>query len=113
MTVITDEYMLEMLSRAREYTLVILRPGPKAGTKGAETIIMEHARNNFALRSEGKLSIVCPVNDGSDLAAAGIFNAGTDEVKNILENDPAIKAGIFYYEIHTCRSFPGDSLPNK
>jgi len=25
--------------------------------------------------------------------------------------DPGLQAGIFTYEIHPCRSFPGDSLP--
>jgi hypothetical protein len=28
-----------------------------------------------------------------------------------MDEDPAVKAGVFVYEVHPCRSFPGDSLP--
>lgn len=28
-----------------------------------------------------------------------------------MDDDPAVLAGIFTYEIHPVRSFPGDSLP--
>jgi hypothetical protein len=40
-----------------------------------------------------------------------IFNADMEKVKEIMEADPAIKAGIFTYELHPSRSFPGDELP--
>ncbi|MBI1279492.1 MAG: hypothetical protein GC179_15285 [Anaerolineaceae bacterium] len=29
----------------------------------------------------------------------------------IMDEDSGVKAGIFVYEIHASRSFPGDSLP--
>ena len=29
-----------------------------------------------------------------------------------MDEDPAIEAGIFIYEIHPCMGFPGDSLPH-
>jgi len=57
------------------------------------------------------LSIVSPVSDGSDLSGIRIFNANIDEVKRIMDEDPAAKKGVFVYEIHACRSFPGDCLP--
>jgi len=28
-----------------------------------------------------------------------------------MDEDPAVKEGIFTYELHPCRSFPGDCLP--
>jgi hypothetical protein len=28
-----------------------------------------------------------------------------------MEDDPGVKAGVFEYEIHPVRSFPGDALP--
>ena len=28
-----------------------------------------------------------------------------------MDQDPAVKEGIFVYEAHPCRSFPGDCLP--
>jgi len=64
---------------------------------------------NFALRADGILSIVCPVVDGSDVTGVGIFNTNAEEVKKIMDEDPGVKAGVFTYEIHACRSFPGDS----
>jgi len=30
-----------------------------------------------------------------------------------MEDDPAVKAGIFTYEIPPCRSFPRNILPRK
>jgi hypothetical protein len=41
----------------------------------------------------------------------GIFDANLDEVKSIMDEDPGAKEGVFVYEIHACRSFPGDCLP--
>ncbi|HPD75296.1 MAG TPA: hypothetical protein PKZ65_04480 [Methanoregulaceae archaeon] len=111
MTEITDEFMQQMLARTKEYSLVILKAGKNQKMPGAEKIVYEHVRRNFALRQEGLLSIVCPVRDGGEVAGIGIFNAGIDRVKIIMDEDPGVRAGIFVYEIHPCRSFPGDSLP--
>ncbi len=80
---------------------------------GAEKIIWEHARRNFFLRARGLLPIVCPITDGGDLAGVGIFNADVDEVKSIMDQDPAVKEGVLVYEAHPCRSFPGDCLPGE
>ena len=54
---------------------------------------------------------MCPISDGSDVLGVGIFNATIEETKEILNEDPGIKAGVFLYEVHAGRSFPGDSLP--
>jgi len=113
MTEITDEFMTQMLSRARDYSIVILRAGPNRSRPGAEKIIREHARRNFILRANGLLPIVCPITDKSDLAGIGIFNANIDEAKAIMDQDPAVKEGILVYEAHPCRSFPGDCLPEE
>jgi hypothetical protein len=111
MTAISDEYMKQMLSTTRNYSFVILRTGPNRRMAGVEKIIWEHGRRNFALRAEGVLSIVCPVSDGTDVEGFGIFNANVDEVTKIMDEDPGVKAGVFVYAVHPCRSFPGDSLP--
>jgi hypothetical protein len=63
------------------------------------------------LRAEGVLSIVCPIRDSSDVCGIGIFNASVEEVQKLMDEDPGVKAGVFLYEVHTSRSFPGDSLP--
>lgn len=111
MTTITDEYMRQMIAKTKHYCIVILKHGPKKHEEGAEKIIWEHGRRNFVLRAEGVLPIVCPISDGSDVSGIGIFDAPLEEVKKIMDEDPGVKAGVFAYELHTCRSFPGASLP--
>jgi hypothetical protein len=110
-TIITDEFMRQMISQTRQYCIVILKAGPKRHEEGVEKIIWEHGRRNFELRAEGVLSIVCPISDGSDVSGIGIFNAPLEEVKKIMDEDPGVKAEVFVYELHVCRSFPGASLP--
>jgi hypothetical protein len=34
-----------------------------------------------------------------------------EEIAQIMDSDPGVQAGIFTYEVHPSRSFPGDSLP--
>ena len=111
MTTITDEFMHEMLTKTKSYCIVILKAGPKKNEPGADKILWEHGRRNFVLRAEGILSIVCPIADGSDIAGVGIFNAPVEEVQRLMDDDPGVQAGVFTYELHPCRSFPGDSLP--
>ncbi len=110
-TTITDDVMRQRLSATKQYCIVILKAGPKKNEEGAEKIIWEHGRRNFALRAAGLLSIVCPISDGSNVAGVGIFNANVEEVKKIMDEDPAVQAGVLIYETHACRSFPGDCLP--
>lgn len=108
---ITDEYMHEMLAKARSYTFALLRATAKIAEPGSREIVWEHGRRNFVLRAEGKLPIVCPVTDDSDCAGIGIFAATPEEVASILDGDPGVKAGIFTYELHPVRGFPGSALP--
>ena len=111
MTTITDEFMRQMISATRNYSIVILKAGPNKHMDGAEKIIWEHGRRNFELRAAGLLPIVCPISDGSGVSGIGIFNAPVEEVKKIMDEDPGVQAGVFVYEIHACRSFPGACLP--
>jgi hypothetical protein len=111
MTTITDEYMRQMISTTKNYSIVILRAGPNRNLSGVEKVIWEHGRRNFSLREDGVLSIVCPISDGSNISGVGIFNANIDDVKKIMDEDPGVREGVFVYEIHACRSFPGDRLP--
>lgn len=103
--------MMEMMTKTKNYSAVILKAGPNLNQQDAPGIIWEHGRRNFELRAAGKLSIVCPVGDTSEVRGIGIFNVDQDELKEIMDDDPGVKAGIFIYEIHPVRSFPGDQLP--
>jgi hypothetical protein len=112
MHTITDEYMQEMLKTTQPYTTVILRRTPKRDEPGADEIVWEHGRRNFELRRDGLLSIVCQlVRDDSDIAGICIFSTDAEKTKRVMDEDPAIKAGIFLYETHIIYSFPGDALP--
>jgi hypothetical protein len=108
---ITNEFMLDMISKAKNYSLVILKKTDKYNDPEIEKILYEHGRRNFALREAGFLSVTCRIKDESDISGVGIFDATPDEVKLIMDEDPGVKAGIFSYDIHLCSSFPGDGLP--
>ena len=111
MITITDEYMQEMIGKTKNYCIVILKPGPNFNTENARQVIWEHGRRNFSLKAEGLLPIVCPVPGNSGINGVGIFTSTEEETKKIMDGDPGVQEGIFIYEIHPCRSFPGDYLP--
>ena len=107
---ISDTEMRERLAGTRDYTLMILKTTPKTFTDEGRPVIWEHGRRNMALRAAGALAIVCPVTDGGDVAGIGIFPAPPQEVRAIMEQDPAVQAGVLTYELQPVRGFPGDSL---
>jgi YCII-related domain-containing protein len=108
---ITDEFMRDMLGKSRAYTLVLLKAGPNRDVDGADATVWEHARRNFEMRADGVLAIVCPITDDGDWRGIGIFDAPPDEVAALMDGDPGVQTGVFEYEVHPVRSFPGDSLP--
>lgn len=107
----SDDEMRQGIAAAKSYCVVILRATSKRREPGVDTIIWEHGRRNFGLRADGVMPIVCAVNDGSGLSGVGIFTTPVDETKRIMDEDPGVKAGVFTYEVHPCRGFPGSSLP--
>lgn len=109
--VISDEDFNDLRSRAREYTLVVLKTTAQTFASESLPVVWEHGRRNAALRAAGILSIVCPVTDGGDIAGIGLFSGSIPYVSEIMDGDPAVKAGILTYEIHPARGFPGDCLP--
>ena len=103
--------MRDNLAKTNGYTLMLLQQGPAWDTPDRDAIIWEHGRRNFALRADGVLAIVCPVPDDSTLCGIGVFDASEDQVVRIMDDDPGVRAGVFTYELHPVRSFPGDALP--
>ena len=108
---ISDDLMRQILPTARDYCVIILKAGPKRYDPVMQKIIWEHVRRNFSMRAQGLLSIVCPIDDSSDVRGIGIFNASVEEAKRLMDDDPGVKAGAFIYEVHPCKGFPGDCLP--
>jgi hypothetical protein len=110
--VITDDVMHERLAKTETYTLVLLRATSKFVRPDVDPIVWEHGRRNFALREQGVLAIVLPVTDDSEWAGIGVFTASPEQVGEIMDHDPGVQAGIFTYEVHPVRGFPGSSLPS-
>ncbi|GIF77773.1 hypothetical protein [Asanoa siamensis] len=110
-TYVSDDDMRAGLATTKPYTAVILRAGPKFGTPEAEPLVWEHGRRNFGLRADGALSIVCPVLDDTDVCGIGVFDRDLDATVAIMEEDPAVRAGVFTFTAHPTRGFPGDRLP--
>ena len=109
--VVSDEAMRARLSGAATYTAVLLRATETLVRPAADPIIWEHGRRNMALSEAGLLPVVLPVADDTDLAGIGIFAADPDETRAIMADDPGVRAGIFGYEVHPVRGFPGAALP--
>lgn len=115
---ISDEEFQALRDTARGYSLVILRAGPEfvtpgpAGDPRVTEIVMAHGKRNARLLKAGLMPIVCPVGDASGLAGIGIFDAQPEEAARIMDADPGVQAGVFTYEVHACRGFPGSALPN-
>lgn len=114
---ITDEMLNEALETIKPYTVVVLKAGPKLAVPGSDrdpeiaNLVWAHGKRNFALRAAGLMPIVCPVQDESGVAGVGIFDADPDAVERIMSGDPGVIAGVFTYDIHPTRSFPGSTLP--
>jgi len=114
---VTDEMLQDALTRTKSYTVVVLKAGPKFSAPGSDrdpevaNTIWAHGKRNFALRAAGLMPIVCPVLDESGVTGVGIFDATPEDVDRIMANDPGVRAGIFTFDIHPSRSFPGSTLP--
>ena len=107
---ITDDYMRQRLTLAKPYTVVLLRKGPNPSPEGRDAIIWEHGRRNMALGAAGLMPLVFPVGN-ENLAGLGVFTGSEQEVRDIMDGDPAVRAGIFVYDAYPCRGFPGAALP--
>ena len=107
---ITDEYMNDRIAKAKPYALIVLRPNPEYFAAESRPIVWEHGRRNMALQAAGIMPIVCPVGD-DEISGIGIFNTEPDEARAIMADDPGVRAGIFTFEVHASRGFPGDALP--
>ena len=107
---VSDETMRERLKLAKPYTAVLLRATEKFVRPQVDALVWEHGRRNMALVEAGLLLVVLPVTDDSPLAGVGVFAGDVDTVTEILDGDPGVRAGIFDYEAHPVRGFPGAAL---
>jgi hypothetical protein len=113
MELISDEEFMQMRQRGRTYVGLLLMGGPNYDRPDARAIVYEHGKRNLSLMKAGKFPIICPVTDGGPLKGIGVFCVNEEEVRAIMDEDPGVKAGVFTYELHPVRSFPGSALPEK
>ena len=112
---ITNEFMMSMLGKSRQYTVLILRMTDKydrTASRDSEQgrTIWQHGKRNFELRESGKLALVGPLLE-PPYAGLGVFATDRAEAEAIMRGDPAIQAGLFSMEFVPWRAFPGDALP--
>jgi hypothetical protein len=108
---VSDDTMRTRLAGASAYTTILLRVTDKCLRPAVDPIIWEHGRRNMSLVEAGLLAVVLPVADDTSLAGIGVFAAAPDDVRTIMDDDPGVRAGIFTYDVHPVRGFPGATLP--
>ena len=110
---IPPDSVMALLAKGKSYTLVFLKAGKDIPKKGenAQQMQMEHLTNLFTLERQGKISIFGPVVKDEKLRGIIVFNS-TDKkyIKDELEKDPYIKAGILKYELLDWFSIPGQRI---
>lgn len=91
-----DEYGM------KQYVMAFLKEGPNRSQDSVEAarIQSEHLKNIRRLASEGKLVLAGPFMDEGELKGIFIFNVGSlEEVRQLAETDPAVKAGRLILEL--------------
>jgi hypothetical protein len=111
MKTFTNDEMNALLVSAQSYSLVILKPGPNSGDDTSPAIMLEHGRRNFGMLDAGVVTVSLTVLDGSEIFGVRAFIGTVDETIAIMNDDPAVVAGVFTFEVHPCRGFVGNSLP--
>jgi uncharacterized protein YndB with AHSA1/START domain len=106
-----DDSMRARLAATAAYTAVLLHATDAFIRPAVSPIVWEHGRRNMALADAGLLAVVLPVTDDTSLSGIGIFTASPEQTREIMDDDPGVRAGIFRYEIHPVRGFPGAALP--
>lgn len=88
----------------KSYVLVILKTGPADAEikdkKKREKLFAGHFANMGKLAKEEKLALAGPFVEGKPFRGLFIFNVRTlEEAVGLVQTDPAVKAGIFVYEM--------------
>ena len=94
--------------------LVVYRPGPAwlTGKSVIEQPLKEHGKYMLSLYIKGSMRLAGPLTDN---AGGAVLLAVSDEAeaKAIVANDPAVKSGIFVYEMHPWKLQPWEEFAKK
>jgi uncharacterized protein YciI len=94
--------------------LVIYRPGPAwlVGKSVLEQPLKEHGKYMLSLYIKGSMKLAGPLTDDAG-GAVLLAVADESEAKMIVAADPAVKSGIFVYEMHPWKLQPWDEFAKK
>ena len=89
---------------ARLFVLFLIK-GPmwtSEATAESAKLQIEHVEYQLSLRKSGKTLLVGPLIDNGEIRGITIFKVNSEaEVKSLIDQDPAVKAGAFLYHFHS------------
>ena len=94
--------------------LVVYRPGPAwlTGKSVMEQPLKEHGKYMLSLYIKGCMRLAGPLTDNAG-GAVLLVVSDEAEAKAIVANDPAVKSGIFVYEMHPWKLQPWEEFAKK
>ena len=94
--------------------LVLYRPGPAwlTGKSVMEQPLKEHGKYMLSLYIKGSMQLAGPLTDNAG-GAVLLEVANEAEAKMIVMNDPAVKSGVFVYEMHPWKLQPWEEFAKK
>ena len=96
-----------------QYTLVLLKRGPKAfdfSEEELEDLQAKHLAHLDSLRDRGLILVGGPFSDQPDetLRGMSLYSVGLDEARRLAEADPSVRAGRLAVEVLTWWTKPGE-----
>src|SRR5215469_1456772 len=94
--------------------LVLYRPGPAwlTGKSVMEQPLKEHGKYMLSLYIKGCMKLAGPLTDNTG-GAVMLEVSDEAEAKAIVANDPAVKSGVFVYEMHPWKLQPWEEFAKK
>jgi uncharacterized protein YciI len=99
---------------AKATYLVLYRPGPAwlTGKSVMEQPLKEHGKYMLSLYIKGSMKLAGPLTDNAG-GAVLLEVSNEAEAKAIVANDPAVKSGVFVYEMHPWKLQPWEEFAKK
>jgi len=94
--------------------LVLYRPDPGwlTGKSVMEQPLKEHGNYMLSLYIKGSMKLAGPLTDSAG-GAVLLEVSNEAEAKAIVTNDPAVKSGVFVYEMHPWKLQPWEEFAKK
>ena len=94
--------------------LVLYRPGPAwlTGKSVMEQPLKEHGKYMLSVYIKGSMKLAGPLMDNAG-GAVLLAVSNEAEAKAIVTNDPAVKSGVFVFEMHPWKLQPWEEFAKK